>query len=402
MKNIDTLEKFLQEITYLDKNTDIYKIYRSFLSDCIDSSKFSFIIGTNDSLGVKNSNKLREFHGAYDLEDGKNKIYVYDSISDFDYILYLDKDLTEQIPICFYIILDANLIGNFSNFVETNGETSNSLIEKILNSDNIDIDFLFYMFEDTLNPIKSNKEKSFKKIENLCKFKSIDRGEYRKSKTLKINEQHSQKIYDFLIKNASILRDSMICDYDFIYSYLVLAYIEKVSNNFDLEKSALNIYNLMKANGTKFIDLFCFIHEYFSKNTSDSFFKISKNSQYDSAVKTIKSMSWDIFYYYSSRYFIAQNGMTDIKFAYPIFATTDKAFTQNYRNFFNHKIGLIENTIEGKKFKSISLINEEILDFFSKFNVDQIQNANSNEKQEKSKQLKQMADDYLKKVKGVC
>ena len=46
--------------------------------------------------------------------------------------------------------------------------------------------------------------------------------------------------------------------------------------------------------------------------------------------------------------------------------------------------------------------SEEILDFFSKFNVDQIQNANSNEKQEKSKQLKQMADDYLKKVKGVC
>ena len=113
-------------------------------------------------------------------------------------------------------------------------------------------------------------------------------------------------------------------------------------------------------------------------------------------------MSWDIFYYYSSRHFITQNGMSDVKFAYPIFATTDKAFTQNYRNFFDHRIGLIENTAEGKKFKSISLINEEILDFFSKFNVDQIQNANSNEKQEKSKQLKQMADDYLKKVKGVC
>ena len=398
---IDTLEKFLQEITYLDKNTDIYKIYRSFLSDCIDSSRFSFIVGTNDFLGVKNSNKLREFHGTYDLEGGKNKIYVYDSISDFDYILHLDKDFTEQIPIYLHIVLDANLIGIFSNFIETNGEISNSLIEKILNSDNIDIDFLFYMFEDTLNPDKSNQEKSLKKIENLCKFKSIYKDEYRKSKTLKINEHHSQGIYSSLINNASILRDSMICDYNFIYSYLILAYIEKISNNFDLEKSALNVYNLMKENGTKFIDLFCFIYEYLSKNTSDSFFKIDKNSQYDSVVKTIKSMSWDIFYYYSSRHFITQNGMSDVKFAYPIFATTDKAFTQNYRNFFNHKIGLIENTIEGKKFKSISLINEEILDFFNKFNVDQIQNANSDEKQEKSKQLKQMADDYLKKVKGV-
>lgn len=154
---IDTLEKFLQEITYLDKNTDIYKIYRSFLSDCIDSSEFSFIVGTNDSIGVEHSKKLREFHGTYDLEGGKNKIYVYDSISDFDYILYLDKDFTEQIPIYLHIILDANLIGIFSNFIETNGEISNSLIEKILNSDNIDIDFLFYMFEDTLNPDKSNQ-----------------------------------------------------------------------------------------------------------------------------------------------------------------------------------------------------------------------------------------------------
>ena len=42
---IDTLEKFLQEITYLDKNTDIYKIYRSFLSDCLDKKQKPFLQG---------------------------------------------------------------------------------------------------------------------------------------------------------------------------------------------------------------------------------------------------------------------------------------------------------------------------------------------------------------------
>ena len=88
---IDTLEKFLQEITYLDKNTDIYKIYRSFLSDCINSSEFSFIVGTNDSLGVKNSNKLREFHGAYDLEYGSNKLCLHkDSIKPGQKVLVVD------------------------------------------------------------------------------------------------------------------------------------------------------------------------------------------------------------------------------------------------------------------------------------------------------------------------
>jgi len=40
---IDTLEKFLQEITYLDKNTDIYKIYKYLLMSRTNFSVFTYI-----------------------------------------------------------------------------------------------------------------------------------------------------------------------------------------------------------------------------------------------------------------------------------------------------------------------------------------------------------------------
>ncbi|WP_273336829.1 hypothetical protein, partial [Campylobacter avium] len=82
------------------------------------------------------------------------------------------------------------------------------------------------------------------------------------------------------------------------------------------------------------------------KNGNNGFFRAVKTGSFDEVRLKIHNMTWDIFFYYSMRYNFTEC-MEDAKFGYPIFATMDKHFTDNYKSLFSNKaIVIANNTVE--------------------------------------------------------
>lgn len=147
---------------------------------------------------------------------------------------------------------------------------------------------------------------------------------------------------DFLFNNFD---EKIFAEYHFICAYLIYAFIEKNSSNFDIKKSIHNILQIMQANGTNYSELLEFIYSYF-KNGNNVFFNVVKTQSYKKIVKGINNIGLDIFFYYSTRLQMTYFSK-EADFGFPIFATMDKKFIENYTALFENRILVIKgNTLE--------------------------------------------------------
>ena len=180
------------------------------------------------------------------------------------------------------------------------GKESHELVKQVVESSNINLNFLFYVFENIHNPNKEKHcTKSYDILDNLCKFNSLYRDEYIHNKVLKINEQYYMQMKNFLLNNFD---EKILAEYNFIYAYLIYAFVEKNSPNFDIKQSIRNILQIMQENGTNYSKLLEFIYSYLKERKNNKFFNVVKTQSYEKIKENIKNMSWDIFFYYSTRY----------------------------------------------------------------------------------------------------
>ncbi|HJE65595.1 MAG TPA: hypothetical protein K8V51_00845 [Campylobacter avium] len=339
------VKEFLRKVLNLKRNKDIFDSYRNFLNACHEGEKYTFIVGTNDSIGVQQSKDIkRMIDREYDVEGKSNKIYTYDIFPNYEYFICLDPGMFSNkiFGIELSLCLDTNTAGLFSEFIETGGKHKSKIVECVSSSSNISLNILFYLLENIKDPDKQSISLRAKDIfDNLCKFNSLDRKSLD-NKVLLYNQNYYKEMRDYLLYHFD---DKIFAKYNFIYSYLVFAFLERNSANFELEKSFLYILKIMQENGTNYSELLEFIYNYF-KNGNNGFFRAVKTGSFDEVRLKIHNMTWDIFFYYSMRYNFTEC-MEDAKFGYPIFATMDKHFTDNYKSLFSNKaIVIANNTVE--------------------------------------------------------
>lgn len=97
----------------------------------------------------------------------------------------------------------------------------------------------------------------------------------------------------------------------------------------------------MQENGTNYSELLEFIYSYL-KNGNNVFFNVVKTQSYEKIKENIKNMSWDIFFYYSTRYQMTHVAK-EANFGFPIFVTKDKKFFENYATSFKNKMLVIKD-----------------------------------------------------------
>lgn len=341
----DIIAQFANEINFAQNNKEILDTYKNFLvlySDT-DFKDYIFIMGTDDSIGVQSSGYIKQLiKKQYPYRD-KQTIFTMDLLDSYKYFFVLSSNHKEYFGLDLSLFLDTNMAGIFANFIENSEKESHELVKQIAENPHINLNFLFYVCENIHNPNRTDTNtKACNIIDNLCKFNSIYRDEYKSNKTLNINKQHYTQMKDFLLNNFD---EKIFAEYNFICAYLIYAFIEKNSSNFDIKKSIHNILQIMQENGTNYSELLEFIYFYF-KNGNNVFFNVVKTQPYAEIVKRINNIGLDIFFYYTTRYQIA-NVAKEADFGFPIFATMDKKFIENYTALFENRILVIKgNTLE--------------------------------------------------------
>lgn len=326
MMNI--IAKFANEINLAKDNGEILATYNKFLTLYANTNfkDYTFIVGTNDSIGVQQNGYIKQLiKKQYHYKDKQN-IFTMDLLNSYKYFFILTSNFKEHFGLDISLFVDTNMAGFFANFIKNNGRESHELAKQIAENPYINLFFLFYVFENIHNP---NRKKTHSKadeiLDNLCKFNSLYRDKYIHNKTLKINEQYYMQMRDFLRNNFD---EKILAKYNFIYAYLIYAFVEKNSPNFDIKQSIRNILQIMQENGTNYAELLEFIYSYL-KNGNNAFFNVVKTQSYEKIKENIKNMSWDIFFSYSIKYHLIY--FTEkANFGFPIFATMDKKFFENY------------------------------------------------------------------------
>lgn len=357
------VKEFLLEVLNLKSNKDILDSYRNFLNTCNEGEKYTFIVGTNDSIGVQQSRDIkRMIDREYDVEGKSNKIYTYDIFPNYEYFICLDPGMFSNkiFGIELSLCLDTNMAGLFSEFIETGGKCKSKIVECVSSSSNISLNILFYLLENIKYPDKQSISlRTMKIFDNLCKFNSLEREYLGGDGILRYNQNHYEKMRNFLLYDFS---DEIFAEYDFVYAYLVFAFLEKNSTNFELKESFFHILTIMQENGTNYSELLEFILNYF-KNGNNKFFRAVKTESFAEIRSKIHNMAWDIFFYYSMRYSFTQC-IEGAKFGYPVFATMDKHFTDSYKNLFNNKVIVMANNVVEYCVRDYSNNILEIMDIY--------------------------------------
>lgn len=390
----------------LKNNKEILDIYREFL-DLYDKDGFSdytFIVGTNDSIGVEGSKTIKNYLDKKILDGNNNIIYTYDILNSYEYFFVLKKDLKdERFGIHFSLFLDTNVAGLFSKFIETKGESTHKIIEKVMNSNFLELNFLFYYYENIKNPDKKCSEKAMNTLENLCKFNSLYRDKFAQNRSLEYNSEYFAKMYDYFkkdLKDKSNSSNKIFAEYNYIYTYLIFAFLEKNNPSFNTQDSFIHMLHIMQEAGTNYSELLEFIYDYF-KNGNNKFFRAVKTEKYDKIIEKIKNMSWDIFFYYSIRHSLSSD-LKRANFGYPIFATMDEKFTENYSLLFENKILVFKNNRIQYCLRKPKGLTEEMQNVIVARNIeDKFQRAkliDDNERYHSSLRLKENAERCLKNL----
>lgn len=339
MMNI--IAKFANEINLTKNNREILDTYKKFLTLYANTNfkDYTFIVGTDDSIGVQQNGYIKQLvKKQYHYKDKQN-IFTMDLLNAYEYFFILTSNFKEHFALDMSLFVDTNMAGFFANFIKNNGQEGHELVKQVVESSNINLNFLFYVFENIYNP---NRKKTHSKadeiLDNLCKFNSLYRDKYIHNKTLKINEQYYMQMKNFLLNNFD---EKILAEYNFIYAYLIYAFVEKNSPKFDIKQSIRNILQIMQENGTNYSELLEFIYSYL-KNGNNVFFNVVKTQSYEKIKENIKNMSWDIFFYYSTRYQMTHVAK-EANFGFPIFATKDKKFFENYATSFKNKMLVIKD-----------------------------------------------------------
>lgn len=335
----ENLIDFSNQIITLENNREIVEAYKGYLQKYshTDFGDYTFIVGTNDSIGVSDSNFIKSLSNKqFSIDD--RTIYTYDILNNYQYCLLLNKNFEENFGIHVSCVIDTNIAGLFSKFISEN--KTNGFIEEILHSPYIDLNFLCFVMENIHNPYRDLgcKDKQMSILDNLCKFNSLYRDIYIKDRTLQINDKHYSNMFNFLKNN---FQEYALADYNFVYTYLAYAFLEKNSKEFNIEYSLNRVITLMQENGTNYSELLEFIYIYF-KNGNNKFFNATNTETQEEICKKIQNMSWDIFLYYFSRYSVTHH-IEGANFGFPIFATMDKRFTENYPTLFKGKVIVLKN-----------------------------------------------------------
>lgn len=340
MMNI--IAKFANEINLTKNNREILATYNKFLTLYANTNfkDYTFIVGTDDSIGVQQNGYIKQLvKKQYHYKDKQN-IFTMDLLNSYEYFFILTSNFKEHFGLGMSLFVDTNMAGFFANFIKNNGQEGHELVKQVVESSNINLNFLFYVFENIYNP---NRKKTHSKadeiLDNLCKFNSLYRDKYIHNKTLKINEQYYMQMKDFLLNNFD---EKILAEYNFIYAYLIYAFVEKNSPNFDIKQSIRNILQIMQENGTNYSELLEFIYSYLKERKNNKFFNVVKTQSYERIKENIKNMSWDIFFYYSTRYQMTHFAK-EANFGFPIFATKDKKFFENYATSFKNKMLVIKD-----------------------------------------------------------
>lgn len=364
MKNI--IANFASEINSTKNNKDILDIYEGFLALYLntDFRNYIFVVGTNDFVGVQSSKNIKTLIKKRYFYENKKEIFTIDLLNSYEHFLILSSNFKESFGIHLSLFLDTNMAGIFSKFITSSGKQSHELVEKVATNSYVDLNFLFYLFENIYNPNKKDvNEKAYEILDNLCQFNSLYKDEYIKNKTLKHNEQYYLQMRDYLFNNFD---EKTLAEYNFIYAYLIYAFVEKNSSTFDIKKSTLNILQIMQENGTNYSELFEFVYSYF-KNSNNTFFNAVKTQTYKEIKKSLKNMSWDIYFYYSIRYQMMYFS-EDADFGFPIFVTMDKKFIENYANLFENQILAIKDNKLEYCIRKPSKNTQEIQEFCKDIN----------------------------------
>lgn len=309
------LESFVRDIIYLTDNKEIFRIYKKYLKSGEEFKNIDFIIGINDSTTVNSSRILTSINDkVYQL---KNKLYLYNSIINFNYFLFLNSDLKEKFNAVSNIFLDTNSAGIISKFIENEGEIVDNFIMDYFREGIFNISFIFYAFENLYNPYKNMiNEKSKNILKNLCKFNSIGKNYEIYKNTIKFtyNKSYAEQMYNKFMyafdEQTNIKLSNCILKFKFgdyfcyliamfnqIYSLLLLPFTEKNGSKFNIEKSICNLYNIMHKYGCKNFSLLQFIFQYF-KNDNNEFFNATDPNN---AKEKILNMSWDILSSYTNK-----------------------------------------------------------------------------------------------------
>lgn len=183
----DIIAQFANEINRAQNNGDILSVYKKFLvlySDT-DFKDYIFIVGTDDSIGVQSSGYIKQLiKKQYPYRD-KQTIFTMDLLDSYKYFFVLSSNHKEYFGLDLSLFLDTNMAGIFANFIENSEKESHELVKQIAENPHINLNFLFYVCENIHNPNRTDTNtKACNIIDNLCKFNSIYRDEYKSNKTL--------------------------------------------------------------------------------------------------------------------------------------------------------------------------------------------------------------------------
>ncbi|MBT0881318.1 hypothetical protein, partial [Campylobacter sp. 2018MI27] len=283
--------EFVEKLQKVSSNYELLELYKRYLNKYDDFKRYSFIVGTNDKIGAVDNPLIRKYRHEpnqatfYSIKNGLKEtsqtmdLFTIDILNSYKYFMVLRSDFKEGFKVSLNMTLDTNIASFIIKFIKNNEIDTNvfrnkddllffePFIQDILQDRVADIDIFHYIAE-TISKKQDNANFQMdilcSNIESLCKFKSLDIEHFNQTGILKYNVKHFKNMYDFFRNN---LNDFVVnIDYNYIYSYVVLAIISQNSKDFDIKKSIKHIFDYMQENGTNFSELLEFILDYFEKN----------------------------------------------------------------------------------------------------------------------------------------